>query len=175
MSYAPPLQGLSINNAPRGQKRGPPLDNDDESLSKWQSICTAPWKLILDGAVDSLARQMYQYDEWVAPPKVIRYEHEFCWGDKRMGMLNPDMTFIVKGMRVKDTRGQYHYVLIPELKISGASQNNWLWQQMVERFGPHSTSRTVQCSDSITLLKGRIYPFLSAWVEFFASEFETGA
>ena len=118
MSYAPPLQGISINNAPRGLKRGPPVYSDDESLSKWQSVCTAPWKLILEGAVDSLAQQMYQYDESVVPPKEILYQHEFCWGDKRTGMLNPDMMFIVKGTRIT-IAGQYQGRMRSRFNITG--------------------------------------------------------
>jgi hypothetical protein len=168
----PPLQGISVNNAPRGQKRGLSAERE-ENATKWQSLCSAPWSIVFEGAVDSLARQMHLSDESAVPPKGIRYQHEFCWGDKRMGTLNPDMVFIVKGTRIKDVRGQYKYVLIPGLKISGRSQNNWLWETMVEAFGPHSVSRTVACSDSIPLLKEHLQPLLSAWVQFFALNFET--
>jgi|SaaInlV_125m_DNA_1040241.scaffolds.fasta_scaffold32003_1 hypothetical protein len=167
----PPLQGISVNNAPRGQKRGLSAERE-ENATKWQSLCSAPWSLVFEGAVDSLARQMRLSDESAVPPKEIRYQHEFCWGDKRMGTLNPDMMFIVKGRRIT-IAGQYKYVLIPGLRISGVSQNNWLWQNMVEAFGPYSVSRTVACSDSTTLLKGHLYPFLGAWVQFFARNFET--
>ena len=167
----PPLQGISVNNAARGQKRGLSADRE-ENAAKWQSLCSAPWSLVFEGAVDSLAHQMHLVAESAVPPKEIRYQHEFCWGDKRMGMLNPDMVFIIKGTRIT-IAGQYKYVLIPGLRISGRSQNNWLWKNMVEAFGPHSVSRTVACSDSIPLLKEHLHPFLSAWVQFFARNFET--
>ena len=172
----PPLQGISVNNAPRGQKRGSPSSSADreENVAKWQSLCSAPWSLVFEGAVESLAHQMYQYDESVVPPKEIRYEHEFCWGDKKTGMLNPDMLFIVKGTRVF-VSGQWKYVLIPGLRISGRSQNNWLWEAMAQAYGPNSMSRTVACSDSTTLLKGRLQAFLGPWVQFFAQNFETGS
>lgn len=172
----PPLQGISINNAPRGVKRSAPSNSAerDEPVAKWQSLCSAPWSLMIEGAVKTLAAQMYQPNESVVPrEKEIRYEHEFCWGDKT-GVLNKEMRFIVKGTRVF-AAGQWKYVFTPRLSVSGVPQNAWLWKAMAEAYGPNSMSRAVTCSDSVTLLQGRLYPFISAWVQFLFANFETTA
>ena len=102
----PPLQGLSINNAPRGQKRSAPSSSAEieEPLAKWQSLCSAPWSLMLDGAVKALGPHLYTANEQTMPSLAkVKYEHTFCWRDKETGEMDDAMVFGVFGLRMDAT------------------------------------------------------------------------
>ena len=171
----PPLQGLSINNAARGQKRSSPSSSSDvnEPYPKWQSLCSAPWSLMLDGAVKALGPHLYTANEQTMPSlQKINYEHTFCWRDKKTGRLDDGMVFGVLGHRVY-AAGKWLYVFRPTLRSSTSSENSWLWYTMKKELGHGSIMQTVSCGNDAPRINNQLNSFLGPWIEFYARHFET--
>ena len=171
----PPLQGLSINNAPRGQKRSSPSSSADveEPLPKWQSLCSAPWSLMLDGAVKALGPHLYTANEQTMPSLAkVKYEHTFCWRDKETGEMDDAMVFGVFGLRM-DATDRWVYIFRPTLRSSRRSENSWLWYMMKKELGHGSIMQTVSCGNDAPRINAALNAFLGPWLEFYARHFET--
>ena len=172
----PPLQGLSINNAPRGQKRSAPSSSAEieEPLPKWQSLCSAPWSLMLDGAIKALGPHLLTADAQTMPSlNQVKYEHTFCWRDKETGEMDDGMVFGVIGHRVAHPGGRWVYVFRPTLKSSNRSENSWLWYMMKRELGRDSIMQTVLSGNDAPRINAALNGFLGPWVEFYARHFET--
>ena len=171
----PPLQGLSINNAARGQKRSSPSNGAElgEPLPKWQSLCSAPWSLMLDGVIKALGPHLLTASHQTMPSlDKVKYEHTFCWRERETGEMDDGMVFGVIGHRVYAS-DRWVYVFRPTLKSSTRSENSWLWFMMKKELGHGSIMQTVSCGDDAARINAALNGFLGPWVEFYARHFET--
>lgn len=164
----PSLYRLSIEEA-RGVKRGSASDNEsEENIRKWQVICSAPWNVILEGAISKFGPLLLHCK---FPREGMRYEHEFCWRDKGTGQIDDRMVFIVHAKRSYLIDG---YDFRPGLKIQGTScQNNWLWATMGTELGNKSLMHCVSCSNDAVFIRNALISFLEPWLKFFEKHFQT--
>ena len=171
----PPLQGLRVNNARRGVKRSAPSNSAEreQNVAKWQSLCSAPWSLMLDGAIKTLGPHLYVADAQTVPSSAtIKYEHEFCWRDDETGELDDTMVFGVYGNRVH-AGGRWLYLLRPTLRSSKGNQNIWLWETMKQDLKDGRMAQIVKCSNDVGRLNAALNAALRPWIEFFVRYFET--
>ena len=170
----PPLQGLSVNNSRRGVKRSAPSNSAEreQNVAKWQSLCSAPWSLMLDGAIKTLGPHLYIANAQTTPSRTIKYEHEFCWRDSETGELDDTMVFGVYGNRVH-AADRWLYVIRPTLRSSNGSENSWLWATMRQELGYARLTQTVLCDSDVGRLNAALNAALRPWIEFFVRHFET--
>ena len=173
----PWLGALRFDNGQRGVKRTAPSNSAerDENWRKLQNTnpCSAPWKLILDGAIKALGPHLYTTNEQTMPPLAkIKYERTFCWHNKQTGQMDQGMVFGVLGQRVYDER--WRYMFHPTLSSSTGSKNEELWRRMTQELGHRSIVQTVSCGNDAARISRDLNAFLGPWVAFYEHHFGTG-
>lgn len=174
-SDLPSMERLSITRR-RKRSAGPPgaEREGEESIRKWQSLCNAPWSIMLEGAIEKFGPLLMGHCKMgqavLYHTGEVTYEHPFCWRDNDTGELHYRMSFIVYARYLPDEQA---YQFRPGLKSEKRSLNNWLWSMMRQELGPNSLIQKVRCSNNPALLRAALNSFLHPWLMFFQLKFQT--
>ena len=188
--YAPPLVWLPRDSKKRKWSNPGEWDPNAGPAKAPLRECTAPWKGMLEEAIDVLGPPLLDACEPVprVPKTFIRYEHKFC-GKNFVGERDNSMKFIVEARRVLNAPGsKLTYTFTVKMSL-GNFREEYATQLLHNRLVKNNIDHTPQVSldawrkkwqEQPALqvpaklaeeIRGTLVGILVPWLQFFHDDF----